>query len=422
MVWLGACSKQERTMKLNPIAIAALITSIIGLSAFDGYSAQVINSSKVILSQTDMPSVTPQQAIARILNSRKLKAEWFAPDFLVKVPLPKMEEIIANMQIAVGKCQQIQDQDVSYLAICDRGNIPVKIKLNSEGKVTAIFFAKHQQTFEQAVSSFKELEGDVSLLVMEGKNQRAGIRADDPMAVGSAFKLAVLKALKNQIADGKITWGQVVSLQAKQQSFPTGILQDWSAGSLLTVQTLASLMISISDNTATDALIDLVGKKEVERFTLRNRPFLKTREMFTLRGSKNAELLKKYRLANISDRLQILKTISSQELPDILEFVKSPKISLDIEWIFTVRELCSLIEDVADLPLMSFNSGLADPTEWKKVSFKGGSDAGVLNFTTLLQSKNGKSYCVSTTWNHTSPVSEAKLATLYKGLIDTLSQ
>ncbi|GBO54059.1 hypothetical protein APA_2007 [Pseudanabaena sp. lw0831] len=326
------------------------------------------------------------------------------------------------MQSSVGNCKQVQGQDVIYLAICDRGNIPVKIKLNPAGKITAIFLAKHQQTFEQAVSSFKTLEGDVSLLVMEGKMQRAGIRADDPMAVGSAFKLAVLKVLKNQIAEGKVTWGQVVALQAKQQSFPTGILQDWSAGSLLTVQTLASLMISLSDNTATDTLIDLVGKKEVERFAPRNRPFLKTREVFTLRGSKNTELLKKYRLANTSDRSRILEEISQQELPDISDFVNNPKIALDIEWTFTVRELCSLIEDVADLPLMSYNPGIADPKSWAKVSFKGGSDAGVLNFTTLLQSKSGQSYCVSTTWNHNMPVSETKLANLYKGVIDTLLQ
>jgi beta-lactamase class A len=282
--------------------------------------------------------------------------------------------------------------------------------------------AKQQQTFEQAVSSFKTLEGDVSLLVMEGKKQRSGIRADEPMAVGSAFKLAVLKVLKNQIAEGKVTWGQVVSLQSKQQSFPTGILQDWSAGSLLTVQTLASLMISLSDNTATDTLIDLVGKKEIERIALRNRPFLKTREVFTLRGSKNTELLKKYRLANTSVRAKILEAISQQELPDISDFVNNPKIALDIEWIFTVRELSSLIEDVADLPLMSYNPGIADPKSWAKVAFKGGSDAGVLNFTTLLQSKSGQSYCVSTTWNHNSPVSETKLANLYKSLIDTLPQ
>lgn len=410
-------------MKRYLLSIAVLMASFISLSAFErdrvaGWAepSQVINSSQTTSSQV----ITPQQAIARLLNSPKTQAEWFASEFLAKLPLTQVEPIIANLQIAVGNCQQIQGQDVSYLAICDRGNVPIKLKLNPEGKIAAIFFAKPQQTFEQAVASFKSLEGDVSLVVTEGKTQRAAIHADKPMAVGSAFKLAVLKALKNQIAEGKVTWGKVISLQAKHQSFPTGMLQNWSVGSLLTVQTLASLMISISDNTATDTLIDLVGRKEVERFSLHNFPLLKTREVFTLRSAKNAELLKKYQLANTSDRLQILQEISSQELPDVVEFANNPKISLDIEWIFTVKELCALIEDVGDLPLMSFNSGLTDPTAWKKVAFKGGSDADVLNFTTLLQSKSGKSYCVSTTWNNTALVSESKLASLYEGLIDTL--
>ncbi|NMF59970.1 serine hydrolase [Pseudanabaena yagii] len=405
-------------MKRYSLSIAFLITCISGFALARNLPARAesVNSSQLIASEV----VTPQKAIAQLLNSPKPKAEWFTPELLTKLPLAQIEQILADLQIIVGNCRDVQGQGVSYLAICDRGNVPIKIRLNPDGKIAAFFLGKHQQTFEQAVASFKALEGEVSLLVMEGKNQRAGIRADQPMAVGSAFKLAVLNALKNQIAEGKLTWGKVISLQTKHQSLPTGLLQNWSAGSLLTVQTLAGLMISLSDNTATDTLIDLVGRQEVERFSLRNRPLLKTREMFTLRGSKNAELLKKYRFANTSDRLQILQEISRQDLPDVMEFVTNPKVSLDIEWIFTTRELCALIEDVADLPLMSFNSGIADPTGWAKVAFKGGSDAGVLNFTTFLQSKTGKSYCVSATWNNTKPVSEVQFATLYKGLIDTI--
>lgn len=406
-------------MNRYSLSIAVLITCISGFPTFShnlSVWGESTNSSPAIASQI----VTPQKAIARLLNSQKPKAEWFTTELLAQLSLAQIEQIVANLQIVVGNCQQVQGQDVSYLAICDRGNVPIKIKLNPEGKIAAFFLGKQQQTFEQAVTSFKALDGKVSLLVMEGKNQRAGIQADSPMAVGSAFKLAVLNALKKQIAEGKITWGKVVSLQSNQQSLPTGLLQNWSAGSLLTVQTLASLMISLSDNTATDTLIDLIGRNEIDRFSLRNRPLLKTREMFTLRSAKNTDLLKKYRLANTSDRLQILQEISRQDLPDVMEFVTNPQVSLDVEWIFTVRELCTLIEDVADLPLMSFNAGVADPTAWKKVAFKGGSDAGVLNFTTLLHSKNGKSYCVSATWNNTKPVSEVQFATLYKGLIDTL--
>ncbi|ELS32056.1 MULTISPECIES: serine hydrolase [Pseudanabaena] len=415
-------------MKIQLVVFATLFTSLASFLTFaiDRSQAaldfsQITNLSSSPISQNvPLPETSYQNAIARLLNSPKLQPEWFAPEFIAKVPIFQIQAAIASRKLSVGECRQFQGQDVSYLAVCDRGNVPIKIKLNAEGKITALFLGNPQQTLDQAVSGFKNLEGEVSLLVTEGKTQRVGLRVDAPMAVGSAFKLAVLKALKEQIAGGKITWDKVIALQADQQSLPTGLLQSWSAGSLLTVQTLAGLMISLSDNTASDTLIDLVGRGEVERFSSRNRPLLKTREMFTLRGSKNSELLQKYRLANTGDRLKILESISRQPLPDISDFINNPKISFDVEWIFTTRELCSLIEDVGDLPLMSFNAGLVDPSEWAKVAFKGGSDAGVLNFTTLLQSKSGKSYCVSVTWNNTKPLNESQLTTLYKGLIDTL--
>jgi hypothetical protein len=61
--------------------------------ALDGYSAQVTKSSQIILAQTDISptAVTPQQAIARLLNSQKIQTEWFAPEFLAKIPFSQIE-------------------------------------------------------------------------------------------------------------------------------------------------------------------------------------------------------------------------------------------------------------------------------------------------------------------------------------------
>ncbi|GBO54702.1 hypothetical protein APA_2753 [Pseudanabaena sp. lw0831] len=85
-------------MKKHSIAIAALISIISGIFALDGYSAQVTNSSQIILAQTDISptAVTPQQAIARLLNAQKPKAEWFTPEFLAKIPLSQIEQIIID--------------------------------------------------------------------------------------------------------------------------------------------------------------------------------------------------------------------------------------------------------------------------------------------------------------------------------------
>ncbi len=71
-------------------------------------------------------------------------------------------------------------------------------------------------------------------------------------AIGSAFKLYVLSTLSREIAARRRSWNDVVPLD--QRSYPSGILQDWPQGTPMTLQTLATLMIAISDNTATDQL------------------------------------------------------------------------------------------------------------------------------------------------------------------------
>jgi hypothetical protein len=47
-------------------------------------------------------------------------------------------------------------------------------------------------------------------------------------------------------------------------------------------------MISVSDNTAADALLSIAGRENVEKFAPRNRPFLSTREAFILKAVPNA--------------------------------------------------------------------------------------------------------------------------------------
>jgi len=91
-----------------------------------------------------------------------------------------------------------------------------------------------------------------------------------------------------------------------------------------------------------------------------------------------------------------------------------------VEWFFSVQELCHLMEQVADLPLMRINPGVTDPTAWERVAFKGGSEPGVLNLTTWLQASNGKRYCVAATWNHREPLDEAQFLSLYSGAIEGL--
>ena len=84
-----------------------------------------------------------------------------------------------------------------------------------------------------------------------------------------------MEVLRRQITEGQRSWQDVIELESSYKSVPSGFLQTWPNGSLLTVASLAALAISPSDNTATDSLIYLVGREAIEALTPRNRPFLK---------------------------------------------------------------------------------------------------------------------------------------------------
>jgi beta-lactamase class A len=364
--------------------------------------------------------VTPKAALERLFTNEQIQTEWFAPEFLAQVPIEQIRKIIVELKSQLGSYQAVQNNAQDYLVVFSQGSVQSKIVLNAKEQISGLLFQPQIKvaSLEELVAKFKALPGEVSVLVKEGKTTKAALNPQAPLAVGSAFKLVVLKALKSEIASGKRSWKDVVQLQSSMKSLPSGMLQTWFNGSYLTIQTLAALMISISDNTATDTLINLIGRQKIEFLSPRNRPFLTTRELFILKGSRNRDLLKRYQNSNETQRRAILKELTNKPLPNVSDFEGVNPIALDVEWFFTASELCELIEQVADLPVVSINPGVTNPQNWQRVAFKGGSEPGVINMTTWLQAKNGKNYCVVATWNNNNAaIEESKFIALYSGAI-----
>ncbi|NJO28165.1 MAG: serine hydrolase [Richelia sp. SL_2_1] len=369
--------------------------------------------------------MTTEATLKRLFTEEDIKAEWFVPEFLAQVPITQVKIIISDVKKQLGSYQGVQKKGNDYVVNFIQGDLPTKIVLNNEGKITGLLLQPPNlkvNNLSDAVAEFTKLPGQVNFIVKEDSSTIAELNSKTPLAVGSAFKLAVLKTLKTQIVSGKKAWENVVRLQAEDKSLPSGILQNWSDNSPLTLQTLASLMISISDNTATDILIKQVGRESIESSSFRNIPFLTTRELFILKSSQNRQLLQRYRDSNEQQRRILLAELAGKSLPDVSEFEGTLPNALDVEWFYTAEELCELIKEVADLPLMSINPGVANPNDWQRIAYKGGSESGVLNLTTWLKGKNGNKYCVVATWNNSdAPVDEGKFFALYGGVISFLA-
>lgn len=82
----------------------------------------------------------------------------------------------------------------------------------------------------------------------------------------SAIKIPILMEVIAQREWGKISWDQQHDILQKDQVDGTGILSEFSNGeSLISTGDLCTLMIVLSDNTATNLLINLIGMAEVNR-------------------------------------------------------------------------------------------------------------------------------------------------------------
>lgn len=371
-------------------------------------------------------TITSKFALERLFVTKKLQSDWFTFNFLKEVPLQQLESIIASLKTKEGKfiyIKKAKEEGKQYHVVLEKSIIPTRIVLNENHQIAELYFdnpVTRFENFNQIASQFTSLAGEISLLILEENSQLVAVNHTKSLAVGSTFKLAVLKAVRDKIIlEEEYSWEDIIALKQHYKSLPTGILQDWPENSPLTVETLATLMISQSDNTATDTLIHWLGKERVEALTSKdNHPLLTTREFFIIKN--NQELLKRYQNASKEQRTSILAEIEDYSLPSVEKIEEQP-VALDVEWFFSTQELCSLIEETHDFPLMKVNSGVANKNDWEQIAFKGGSEPGVLNLTTWLQAKNGKTYCVSATWNNVNePLDESYFFSLYSGILERL--
>lgn len=368
-------------------------------------------------------TVTPQAALERLFTSATIDPDWFAASFTAQVSVTQVEALIAQFKSQLGAYQGVHPLADHFSTEFEKASLPTYIVLDGTGRITGLLFKNpipKSKDVGAVVDQLKALPGKVSILVLQNGSDRVAYHANDALAVGSAFKLAVLSALKKQIDGKRRFWKEIVVLRPQWKSLPSGVLQSWPDNSPLTVATAATLMISQSDNTAADIVLLTIGRSAVQAESpKRNLPFLTTRAAFQLKDPANAALLAKWRSRDELDRRGVLGSLQSRPLPDVKIFTGAP-LDLDVEWFFSARELCAFMTEVGMLPLMSVNPGVADPTQWAHVAYKGGSEPGVLNLTTQLTSKSGKTYCVSATWNDTKALNEQQFELLYSQLLSNL--
>jgi hypothetical protein len=369
-------------------------------------------------------AVAPDPGIAvleRLFREKVAQAGWFTAQFIEKVPIDQVNTLLGAVRAQLGGLRSVSGSGHSFVVHLARGDVSARLVLTDDGKIAGLLLrpAASQGNLDDHVRAIAALPGETSVLVTRDGAVLAAKGAETPLAVGSAFKLAVLKAVAEAIGRQRLAWDQVARLEPAWRSLPSGSLQTWPDGTPLTIATLADMMISTSDNTAADALIALAGRAAVESLSPRNAPFLTTREAFVLKAS--AAPRSRWLAGDVAARRKILAEIAALPLPA----PESVLAGLEIEWRFSARELAALLEALHAVPAcaatLGINPGLASPAVWRRVMFKGGSELDCVNLSTLAVDHRGARHAVIVTWNGPGAAVE-KLAGPYGGILQGLAR
>jgi beta-lactamase class A len=117
--------------------------------------------------------------------------------------------------------------------------------------------ASLQQTVDEIAARH---HGQVAVYAKNLKTgQIVSRNVDEPVQTASVIKLALLYEAMEQVRAGKAHWDDKVTLTKDNQTDGSGVLGFFDTPVTLTLKDILSMMVIVSDNTATNVAIDTIG-------------------------------------------------------------------------------------------------------------------------------------------------------------------
>ncbi|MGB6276661.1 MAG: serine hydrolase, partial [Rhodococcus sp. (in: high G+C Gram-positive bacteria)] len=235
--------------------------------------------------------------------------------------------------------------------------------------------------------------------------------ADSVLPLGSVFKLYVLGALTDEIEAGTVRWDEQLTVRDATKSAPSGELQNLPDGTTVSVRDAAEKMISLSDNTATDLLMDHLGRERVERqLSIMGHhdpsvmtPMMDTRQFFVI-GFGDPDMRAEWAEADPDTRAELLEQADARPLEiDFENFLDNPASADGVEWFANAQDVCAAMGYLAtsdsaeeNRRILAITPGVQlDPALWPYSGFKGGSAPGDLAGAFLATDASGQDWIVT---------------------------
>lgn len=128
-------------------------------------------------------------------------------------------------------------------------------------------FSLAQILDEKIQSEIKDFKGKVWIYA---KNLDSGkdyaLRADEEVRTASMIKLPIMAEAFRQVEAGKFKWSDQCVITKESKVGGSGILREFSDNSVVDLKTAVHLMIVLSDNTATNLVLDKITTDSVNDF------------------------------------------------------------------------------------------------------------------------------------------------------------
>ena len=380
--------------------------------------------------------------LVQILSAKSDDLDFFAPSFTAQVPPGQISALAARLiaqhgaVIGIGSISQRSSNEASVTIRYARADVRFNVVVDplAPHRVIGLWLISATRigdSVEMLRTDFATLPGKSAILITSLSESATkpllAYRADQVMAVGSSFKLWLLAEAVRQVKAGERRWSDVIPLGAP--SLPSGITQDWPKGTATTFQTLATLAISISDNTASDTLLDALGRRNVETMVRQigpqsSRPLLSTIEAFALKMRANDDLRIAFETRDAPAARTILEANRARlslSAIDRTQLAGTPNHIDSVEWFASPRDMAKTLNwlrtqaDSEARAVLSITKGLpiGEAERFSYVGYKGGSEIGVIAMNYLVQSKSGQYYAVTGSWNDSkAAVDQAKFEAL----------
>ena len=122
-------------------------------------------------------------------------------------------------------------------------------------------YTKCKKEIEKIIS---QVNGKVCVNFYDlNKNDGFSINGDEKVLSASMIKLLILAELMKKVSENKFSLSDTITITNFMKTGGDGVLKELNAGHHFTLKELATLMIIVSDNQATNILIDFLGMENI---------------------------------------------------------------------------------------------------------------------------------------------------------------